>query len=279
MLKTGWETGFFQSPNCIFDVKNLTNNEKLCYLYLCRCADMKQQSFPSYATISEKMSVTRRTAINIVKTLEEKGYLHVTKRRVNKTKSNTNIYTIIHPDQVSEMISPKECSGEMVAPKSSEMISPKECSGEMVSPNKYLVVNTSSVVVVDDSNKIGQVWEKAFNRPLEQREYLDIIKYGETDFIIETIELIHKHHTKEILSPVAFVISCLQKGGYKVKAKVPKRKKENNASKLPRCVQAQLERENSEQLETKTIVTEEDIIRVKEKLFLLNEKTKAQCNQ
>ena len=141
-IRTGWETGFFQSPNCIFDVTDLTNNEKLCYLYLCRCADKDMKSFPSYATIAEKMSVSRRTAINIINSLEQKGYLKVKSRRVSKEKNLSNIYTIVHPDQIihnGETDSPEQMIGsEMIAPDG-EMIAP---DGEMIAPNKYSLKNT-----------------------------------------------------------------------------------------------------------------------------------------
>jgi predicted transcriptional regulator len=99
-IRTGWETGFFQSPNCIFDVEDLSTYEKICYLYLCRCADRDMKSFPSYNTIANKMSANRSTAIKAVKSLEEKGYLQVERRKKTKDENLPNIYTLIHPDQV-----------------------------------------------------------------------------------------------------------------------------------------------------------------------------------
>jgi predicted transcriptional regulator len=99
-IRTGWETGFFQSPNCIFDVEGLTINEKMCYLYLCRLADGEMKAFPSYSTMAKKMSVSRPTAIKSVKSLEEKGYLQVERRKKSKDENLPNVYTLIHPDQV-----------------------------------------------------------------------------------------------------------------------------------------------------------------------------------
>ena len=112
-IRTGWETGFFQSPNCIFDVKDLNINEKMCYLYLCRLADKEMTSFPSYSTMAEKMSVSRPTAIKSIKSLEEKGYVIVERRRIDKDRNLSNIYTVIHPDQVIHngkgALPPNEC--------------------------------------------------------------------------------------------------------------------------------------------------------------------------
>jgi predicted transcriptional regulator len=99
-IRTGWETGFFQSPNCIFDVEDLSINEKMCYLYLCRLADGEMKSFPSYATIGIKMSVSKSTAVRSVKSLEQKGYIRVERRKKSKNQNLSNIYTLIHPDQV-----------------------------------------------------------------------------------------------------------------------------------------------------------------------------------
>ena len=99
-IRTGWNIQFFQSPNCIFDVEELNAYEKLCYLYLCRCADDAKQSFPSYNTIAKKIGASRRTAINTIKKLELYGFLTVEKRRVAKKKNASNIYTLIHPYEV-----------------------------------------------------------------------------------------------------------------------------------------------------------------------------------
>jgi hypothetical protein len=133
-IRTGWETGFFQSPNCIFDVDDLTIAERLCYLYLCRCADSDMKSFPSYDTIGKKMGASRRTAIKSVGILEEKGYLRVERRKASKDKNLSNIYTLIHPDEVIH-------SGENSAPPPSAKSAPY---GENSAPNKYPDINTQN---------------------------------------------------------------------------------------------------------------------------------------
>lgn len=141
-IRTGWETGFFQSPNCIFDVKDLKMRDKLCYLYLCRCADGEMKSFPSYNTIGEKMGASRVTAIEAVKSLEEKGYLRVERRRVSRDKNLTNIYTLVHPEQVihsgKDYLPEQEIGG-----KDSELPSKNSVPPSIESvPNKYSLKNT-----------------------------------------------------------------------------------------------------------------------------------------
>jgi predicted transcriptional regulator len=141
-IRTGWETGFFQSPNCIFDVDNLSINEKMCYLYLCRLADGEMKSFPSYATMAKKMSVSRPTAIKSVKSLEEKGYLQVERRKISQDKNMTNVYTMVHPDEVIHNskgdLPPNECVvKEVYQGSKGDLLGGK---GDL--PNKYSIKNT-----------------------------------------------------------------------------------------------------------------------------------------
>lgn len=102
-------TPFFMATVDIFDqnilVQVKTRNgiirrpikieEKIVYLYLCRCANGNGQSFPSYQTIADKCCISSRKAIEVVDTLERSGLLKKIQRKKEKvmllmfTKSST----------------------------------------------------------------------------------------------------------------------------------------------------------------------------------------------
>lgn len=88
-----FETGFFMSPNDIFDNERLDTKEKLVYLYLCRCSNNGSAAFPSYSTIGKKCSFSRRSAIEAVNGLVGKG---IVKRvpRGDESGSKSNVYRI-----------------------------------------------------------------------------------------------------------------------------------------------------------------------------------------
>ena len=67
-------TNFFQAPNFVFD-SDLKQSEKLVLLYMLRCINNDGLCWPSYTVISDKCSITRKTAIEAVKTLVEKNYI------------------------------------------------------------------------------------------------------------------------------------------------------------------------------------------------------------
>jgi len=62
---------YFRVPNEIFN-KPLTTTEKMVLIYIYRCTNNKVFS-PSYTTIADKCSITRRSAIRIINSLIEKG--------------------------------------------------------------------------------------------------------------------------------------------------------------------------------------------------------------
>lgn len=85
---------YFQVPNAIFDAE-LDPYEKLAYMYLARCGNHGGTSFPSYRTIAKKCSMSRRKAIDAVRTLEEQGFLTKERRRKGD-KNETNLYIVEH---------------------------------------------------------------------------------------------------------------------------------------------------------------------------------------
>lgn len=82
---------YFQCPNDIFDL-DLTTNEKIIYMYLCRCSN-NSEAFPSYSTIGKKTSTSRITAIRTIEKLIEKKILFKECRKEEK-KNKSNIYQV-----------------------------------------------------------------------------------------------------------------------------------------------------------------------------------------
>jgi len=92
---------WFYSYNMIWE-QPISEHAKLAYLYLCRCADDNGQAFPSYATIAQKCSFSRQTAVNALSELKDIGLLSY-KRRISSGKSLTsNLYTIFDTPVLNE---------------------------------------------------------------------------------------------------------------------------------------------------------------------------------
>jgi len=82
---------YFQVPNDIFELE-ITATEKLILMYLIRCGNQGSNIFPSYKTIAEKCSLGRRTAINTIQQLEEKGLIKVQQRPKSNNDNYSNLY-------------------------------------------------------------------------------------------------------------------------------------------------------------------------------------------
>lgn len=82
---------YFQVPNSVF-TSDLNTFELVVFIYLCRCGNNGRPAFPSYNTIASNCRISRRKAIDTVKSLEAKGFLQKTLTRNNNGKNNTNHY-------------------------------------------------------------------------------------------------------------------------------------------------------------------------------------------
>lgn len=97
-IRKGWNTGFFTSPDAIFDT-DASLHGKMVYLYLCRCADSQAQSFPSIADICQKTGMKRTKCCESLNELEERGLLTREARYKGDSKErSSNLYTLFHPD-------------------------------------------------------------------------------------------------------------------------------------------------------------------------------------
>lgn len=70
-----FETGFFMSPNWIFEREDLTAEEKMVFIYLCRCYD-GVSVLTSYNAIAKNCSMSQDDAVQAVNSLTAKGLVN-----------------------------------------------------------------------------------------------------------------------------------------------------------------------------------------------------------
>jgi len=86
------EIPFFQTPNEIFEC-DLTSNEKIVFMYLCRCGNNGKKAFPSQQTIADKCSISKSTAKRAVNALVDNSYI-IKERRFKEGYNKSNIYRV-----------------------------------------------------------------------------------------------------------------------------------------------------------------------------------------
>jgi hypothetical protein len=79
---------YYKGTNAIFDM-DLTEHEKIVFIYIERCTNNNKIGFPSYETIGKKCSINRRTAIRTIKQL-----LALNMIKVCKHSGQSNHYKI-----------------------------------------------------------------------------------------------------------------------------------------------------------------------------------------
>lgn len=103
--KITMEVPYFQTPNAIFDRKDLGLDplEKLVYIYLCRCGNHGAKAFPSYKTIAGATGISRDKAIKAIDKLIQKEYVKK-KARSKAGERQSNIYyvdtLVVHNDHL-----------------------------------------------------------------------------------------------------------------------------------------------------------------------------------
>lgn len=74
----------------------LTALEKLVYCVLCAFSDNNTRScYPSYNTIAEKVGCSKKTAIQCVASLCEKGWMQKMEQRTKKGGHRSNLYLLV----------------------------------------------------------------------------------------------------------------------------------------------------------------------------------------
>lgn len=94
----------FWSPNAIFEVENLKSNEILVYMTLCYFADYETgEAYPAIDTIAKRSKLSRRTVINVISSLVEKGYILKEDADPSKgRKYKSNHYIVLTPEVKTE---------------------------------------------------------------------------------------------------------------------------------------------------------------------------------
>ena len=82
----------YYMPNKIFD-ENFSPHEFMIYCFLVSVGDSKGISFWSVPNMAKKCNMCPTTCRNTLKSLEEKGYIDITKRFF-ETAQQSNIYTV-----------------------------------------------------------------------------------------------------------------------------------------------------------------------------------------
>lgn len=182
---------YFQTPNEIFEI-DLKANEKLVYMYLCRCGNDGKDAFPSYQTIATKCSIGKSTAIRCMNVLVDKG-LVVKKYRFKEGENYSNVYKVDY--DLGGVIARL---GSITDTLGSSTVTPNK---EQVIKNQIEINNilhlfdekTCSLLKLLNDFSI-----KTFNKPIRRhdpkRAYdIDDYQYFEDD---ELIEFIERHITK-----------------------------------------------------------------------------------
>lgn len=78
----------------IFEREDLTAHEKLVLCYLAMRANSESECWPSYNTIARDCSISRRSAINVVAALEEKGLLAKSSRSNDLGRFTSNLFRL-----------------------------------------------------------------------------------------------------------------------------------------------------------------------------------------
>ena len=270
-MQRGWKKEEFSSPDLIWMldlsgqvveknrvVKVSGHAPKLVYLYLVRCLDIDQRVMPSRKTIARFTQLSESTVKRALKVLVNFGLIEIIHRFKDGTKENdTNYYIVYHPKQVQGLKYLK------IAQDQDASMPPGESAmtrGGGVTVNQGGVTvnqggvtvnrkdssscsNSSSVVkdpLEENFQKINKAWRETFKQEIEKPAFITLVKYadGDIDFLIDIIDKIKKYHKskKAIDSPFAFVLSCVQKGGYIVEQPS---KQSNTASKLTKLAEQQ----------------------------------------
>lgn len=86
--------------NNVTEIRNLNNNEKLVFVYICRCANNGKTAFPSYNTIADKCCISKDTARKCIEVLYNNSFIlkknrgHMPNNEGQVKKNFSNVYKI-----------------------------------------------------------------------------------------------------------------------------------------------------------------------------------------
>jgi len=127
---------YFQVPNAVFEL-DLKYYEKLVYMYLCRCGNHGGTAFPSYLQIAKKCGISKRTAINAVRTLENEGLIIKQKRQKTNGEHTSNVYEVVTPSIYKGGSAPHALPSACETPPSAYSAPYKELTYKEPNKKKY----------------------------------------------------------------------------------------------------------------------------------------------
>lgn len=154
----------------------LDKNEKLVFIALKRYTNKKMQCYPSYNTIARITGLSKKTVINVIKQLEKKKVLKITKKvKDNVNKNNT--YTIYDYAEIWKSNTTSERK-EFIEEKELESAIDLIRAAGFEITKKELVKNTEQGIKTSSSQqKIQSTNDNKTNIKKSQESYtLDYIK-------------------------------------------------------------------------------------------------------
>lgn len=191
---------FFQVANDIFKVKiedeegklvDLSIYEKMVYIYLARCAN-SGSAFPSYQTIADRCSMSRRKAIDCVAVLFDNNLIAKHKRKTESGDNTSNIYEVntnLDP-YISSNESKTKAKNKTSAQDALPLVNDMHHPSAQDAPYKELIINNNIINKTEDdeelstityqqnlSQKIKNTYQRIFNRKISpefEQEVLSI---------------------------------------------------------------------------------------------------------
>lgn len=91
-------------PNCLLRYDGLTPSEKLCYARLAQYAGENGHAYPAIKTLAKEIAIGKRQVINLLKSLEKKGFLRIVHRRGTDKVNETNVYIFLHHEVFDDRV-------------------------------------------------------------------------------------------------------------------------------------------------------------------------------
>jgi hypothetical protein len=247
-VRKGWTSNFFQVPNGIYDLP-ISSCAKAVYIYLCRCADRDGQSFPSYMTIGGAIGWGRTKVAEALSELEAYGLLIRQEQYKENGSRDSNLYTIVHPDDVVLLADELPPSATRTTPVH-EVNYPRPPHGRAPSARRTVTIhkeqypynNTHVTTHTEMQKEIAASQENVEEQPIgEQTERvceelksvleqkgINVqtktvrlwLKLAPPDDVIYAVELATKD---DVRNPAAFISGVLKKGIVRVEERKPER--------------------------------------------------------
>lgn len=88
------ENGKFIKDKFLVEYRELDTFELATYIYLCRCANNKDNAFPSYNGIASKIKCSRSKAQEAIEILFQNGFIYKENRTNEKNEYISNVYVV-----------------------------------------------------------------------------------------------------------------------------------------------------------------------------------------